>query len=242
MQDVVAADARQARLAPAHRARVGVRGKQQRAPIVAHQRLGRGVLDGLQLFDAARAQFVELFRRKTRPQHRIAQQLQHQCAVAGQELAAHQQRLALRTRIQVAARALDRIGPGIGIARAGTVGEQVGRERRRALAPFRVLACAAAQHQVECHQRQLGTRHQDQPQAVGQHQVLVRGHRYVDVRIARRCRHGWQCRQQASHEHQHSPHDQCSAAARGCRIPTVRCRGLNTSRATASTCAAVTAS
>ena len=227
---------------------VRVAGEQHRASVVAEQRLRLGIFRSLELLDAPGAQLVEFGGVEARTQHRVGEQLEHQLAVARQELAVDLDRFAARFGIQRAAGAFNGVGERVGVALAGAIGQQVGRQRRGAGMTGGVELGAAAQQQIEGHQRDIVARHQDQLQSIGQRHPLVRRHRHIDRAgrgHAARSRHAGETGhtgQQGNDCHTREPQAQCSAAARGSSTPTVRCCGLNTSRATASTCSAVTLS
>jgi hypothetical protein len=211
------------------------------APVRADELRRVGILCRLDELDLAGTKLVEFRALETRSLERIRQQLDHEIAIAGQELAADGDRLGAGGGAETAADAFDRVRELERIARAGALLEQSGHERRDTRFRGRIGERAAAQHRAEGDERHFTTRHDDERDAVVEHDALVRGHLHVGNRLGEQVaadgRHDGRRRGEL-HEELHD----CAPSSNGSSTPTVRRRRSRTSFATACTSPRVTRS
>ncbi len=235
-----------------------MRAEQQRATVVGQQ-IGRiGILGRLDEFDLAVAVLRELLRFEARPHQRIAQQFDHQHAIAGQELPAHGNRFGARSGIEAAAHAFDGVGELEGAALAGAPVQQACDQRSHTRLRGRIGERTTTHEATEGDQRHFLFRHENDGQTIRQHETLMR--RHLHARGIRVCCEGTITQQRAEEQRgyqcNHGSRQACAAhclgsvaagalgAAGACggdsRIPTVRRRFWNTSAAAFCTSARVT--
>ncbi len=153
-----------------------MRAEQQRASVVGQQ-LGRvGILGRLDEFDLAVAVLREFLRLEARSHQRITQQFDHERAIAGQELAAHGNRFGAGRGIEAAAHPFDGVGELEGAALAGAAVQQARDQRGHTRLRGRIGERPAAHEAAEGDQRHFLFRHEDDGQAIRQHETLMSRH------------------------------------------------------------------
>ncbi len=151
--DIRVRDAGERSLAAALRTPEGMAAEQRGAPVDADELRRIGVLRRLDELDFAVTIGRELLRFESRTHQRIGQQLDHERAIARQELAADRNRLGARPCGEAAAHAFDCVGELEGVAFSGAAIEQAGDQRSDAGLAGGIRECTAAYEAAERDQR-----------------------------------------------------------------------------------------